>query len=55
MIVGMQKKLLLITTGNIKNKDLFTLIRNNVDNIHDLFKTCDYVELSNGNIIGNEK
>lgn len=54
MIIGQPKKLLLITTGNIKNKDLFNLIRNNIINIQNFFKNCDYVELNNDDLVGHE-
>jgi predicted nuclease of predicted toxin-antitoxin system len=45
------KKLLLVTTGNIKNKQLFSLWKNNLDLIIFLFETNDLVELSNDDII----
>jgi predicted nuclease of predicted toxin-antitoxin system len=52
MISGKPKKLLLITTGNIKNKELFNLIRNNLSNLQKLFESCRYVELNNNGLIG---
>lgn len=55
MILGKPKKLLLITTGNIKNKELLKLIRNNIINLQNLFKTSNYVELNNKGMIGHEK
>jgi predicted nuclease of predicted toxin-antitoxin system len=55
MIIGEPKRLLLITTGNIKNKDLFNIIRNNVLNLKNLFDNCDYVELNNDGLIGHER
>ena len=54
MILGQPKRLLLITTGNIKNRKLFDLIRDNILIITNLFKTCNYVELTNDGIIGHE-
>lgn len=54
MILGKPKKLLLLTTGNIKNKALFDLIRNNAFKIKSLFETCRYVEVANDSIIGHE-
>ena len=48
------KKLLLITTGNIKNRKLFELIELNLDYISLLFKDYSFVELSNNEIIGHE-
>ncbi len=54
MIFGQPKKLLLVTTGNLKNKQLFNLIRLNASKIKSLFASCSYVELSNDSIIGHE-
>lgn len=54
MILGKPKKLLLITTGNMKNRRLFDLFRNNALIIKNLFKTCNYVEMTNDGIIGHE-
>ncbi|WP_340103476.1 DUF5615 family PIN-like protein [Rhodohalobacter sp. 8-1] len=54
MINGEPKKLLLITTGNIKNKDLFEIFRNNIINFKTLFDKCNYVELNNDGLIGHE-
>lgn len=54
MILGQPKKLLLLTTGNIKNRALFTLIRNNALVIKTLFETCNYVEMTNDSIIAHE-
>ena len=45
------KKLLLVTTGNIKNKQLFSLWKNNLELIIFLFETHDLVELSHDDII----
>jgi predicted nuclease of predicted toxin-antitoxin system len=54
MILGQPKKLLLITTGNVKNRGLFDLLRANALIIKDLFESCNYVELTNDSIIGHE-
>jgi len=54
MIFQNPKKLLLITTGNIKNRELFDLIRINAITIKNLFETCNYVELANDSITGHE-
>ena len=54
MILGQPKKLLLLTTGNIKNRALFDLFRNNASKIKGLFETCKYVEMTNDSIIGHE-
>lgn len=53
MIFGEPKKLLLITTGNIKNGELFDLFRINIPTIKNLFNKCDYVELANDSIVGH--
>lgn len=54
MILGQPKRLFLITTGNIRNRRLFDLIRDNALTIKTLFKTCNYLEMSNDGIIGHE-
>ena len=46
------EKLLIVTTGNIKNKQMFDIWRNNWELIVDLFETCNLVELSNYDVIG---
>ena len=53
MVLGQPKKLLLITTGNIKNRRLFDLIRKNGRVIENLLKTCNFVEMSNDGIIAH--
>jgi len=45
------KKLLIVTTGNIKNKKLFSLWKNNWELIVFLFETHNLVELSNDDVI----
>jgi len=45
------EKLLIVTTGNIKNKQLFSLWRNNLDLIVFLFETHNLVELSSDDVI----
>jgi len=45
------EKLLIITTGNIKNKQLFSLWKNNLDLIVFLFETHNLVELSSDDVI----
>ena len=46
------EKLLIVTTGNIRNKQLFKLWQNNWELIIKLFQTCNLVELSNNEVIG---
>jgi predicted nuclease of predicted toxin-antitoxin system len=45
------EKLLIITTGNIKNKQLFALWRRNLDLIIYLFEEHNLVEMSNDDVI----
>ena len=45
------EKLLIVTTGNIKNKEMFDLWRNNWEIIIRLFETWNFVELSKNDII----
>ena len=53
-IKGIPKKLLIISTGNIKNKVLFSLFSNNIKKIVNLFETNDLVEMDNDDIIVHE-
>ena len=46
------QKLLIVTTGNIKNKQLFELLARNWQLICNLFQTCNLVEINNDTIIG---
>lgn len=48
------QKLLLISTGNIRNKELFHLIANNLHQIVEMFATCNYINMGNNDIIGQE-
>jgi len=45
------EKLLIVTTGNIKNKQLFALWKNNLELIIFLFETHNLVELSNDDVM----
>ena len=47
-------KLLWISTGNIKNKELIKLFKENFEEIIKLFKSHNLVELSNKDITGYE-
>jgi predicted nuclease of predicted toxin-antitoxin system len=51
IIKNIPKKLLIITTGNIKNSQLFTLWKNNWRLIIYLFETHNLIELSNDDVI----
>lgn len=53
MILDHPKKLLLITTGNIKNRALFDLIRANANLIKELFEKNVYVEMTNDGLIAH--
>ena len=48
------KKLLIITTGNITNKELYNRFSNNLDQIVELLGDCNLVEMDNTEIIGHE-
>jgi predicted nuclease of predicted toxin-antitoxin system len=45
------EKLLIVTTGNIKNRQLFSLWRRNLDLIIYLLETHNLVELNNDDVI----
>ena len=53
-IKGIPKKLLLISTGNIKNSELFSLFSKNIEKIVNLFDTNDLIEMDNNDIIAHE-
>lgn len=47
-------KLLLVSTGNIKNKALISLFDSYIEKIIELFKDHSFVELDNYEILGHE-
>jgi len=51
MSIQKPRRLLLVTTGNIKNKQLLELFNKNLKTILIAFKQGDFVELSNTDII----
>ena len=55
LIQGIPSKLLLITTGNIVNKELLDLFDKNFDQIVQLFELYDLIELDNKQIVVHEK
>ena len=55
LIQGIPSKLLLVTTGNIVNKDLLNLFDKYFETIVNLFGTYDLIELDNNQIIGHDK
>lgn len=48
------KRLLLISTGNIKNRQLLDLFRKNFQEIVGLFGYCDLIEMNNTELIAHE-
>jgi len=53
-VKGMPSKLLLVSTGNIKNKVLVSLFDSNIEKIIELFKSHSFIELDNFDILGHE-
>ena len=53
-IDGIPSMLLIISTGNIKNKDLYDLFSRNLSQIIELLENCHLVEMDNYEIIGHE-
>jgi len=53
-ITGVPKKLLLVSTGNIKNKDLIFLFDSNMEQIAKLFNEYSFIELNNSELLGHE-
>jgi predicted nuclease of predicted toxin-antitoxin system len=51
MTVGKPAKLFLITTGNLKNRQLFDVFRNNILIIKNALDRSSYVELNNEGIV----
>jgi predicted nuclease of predicted toxin-antitoxin system len=50
-IAGIPRKLILISTGNIKNKELFDLLNSNIGNIINALETGNLIEINNQQII----
>ncbi len=48
------KQLLMITTGNIVNKDLIALFEQNFQTIIQLFDSFDVVEMNNSFVVGHD-
>jgi predicted nuclease of predicted toxin-antitoxin system len=51
MTIQKPSKLLLITTGNIKNSELEQIFANNLSTIIDLLQNHDYIEMNRDEII----
>lgn len=54
LLYGQPPKLLLLTTGNIKNRQLLDIFRSNVAVISELFELHTFVELNNDDYIIHE-
>lgn len=54
LIKGIPDKLVLISTGNIKNKELFTRFTSNLDQIIGSLESCRLVEMNNYEIIEHD-
>ena len=55
LIQGIPSKLLIVTTGNITNKNLMSLFDKYFETIIQLFDTYNLIELNNDQIVGHEK
>jgi predicted nuclease of predicted toxin-antitoxin system len=55
LIQGIPNKLLIITTGNIINMELLSLIEKYFDTVIKLFDVYDLIEMNNEEIVGHEK
>ena len=55
VIQGVPSKLLLVTTGNINNKELIDMFDKYFEPTILLFETYDLIELNNEQIIGHER
>jgi predicted nuclease of predicted toxin-antitoxin system len=53
-IRGIPRRLLLISTGNIRNREFFKLFEDNITQVIELFSHCNLVEMNNQEIIGHE-
>jgi predicted nuclease of predicted toxin-antitoxin system len=51
MAIGKPAKLFLITTGNLKNRQLFDLFRNNILIIKNALSRSSFIELDNEGIV----
>lgn len=53
LLKNIPKKLILITTGNIRNKELFQLLIGNFSHIFELLENNDFIAINNKEINGN--
>lgn len=54
LLIGIPKKLLLISTGNISNKSLLKIFEDNFANTVKLFQTYSLIEITNEQILAHE-
>ncbi|GAB3026016.1 DUF5615 family PIN-like protein [Spirosoma pulveris] len=54
LLLGQPPRLLLVTTGNIKNRQLLDLFRNNIATLDGLFLVHTFIELANNDYIIHE-
>ena len=54
LVKGIPPKLLMITTGNIRNPELISLFEKHLYAIIELFSRCTLVELNNEELVGYE-
>lgn len=52
MVKGTPKRLLLVTTGNIRNPELIRILDLNLETITELFQTFEIVEFGNTYVVG---
>jgi predicted nuclease of predicted toxin-antitoxin system len=52
VLKSVPEKLLVITTGNIRNKELLSLLKRNLNIIIKMFKECNLIEMNNDSIVG---
>lgn len=55
LLRGTPSKLILVTTGNIKNMDLIEIFRKNFSQILELLLVHDLIEVGNENLLSHEK
>jgi len=51
ILMKIPERLLIVTTGNLKNRQLFDLFRKNWELVIHLFETCNLIELSKEDVI----
>ncbi|MGB3850201.1 MAG: DUF5615 family PIN-like protein [Tunicatimonas sp.] len=51
ILAGKPNRLLVIKTGNIKNRNLIRLFENNIERIESLYKRCVLIEMNRSELI----